>query len=316
MTRSVDKTTIEDLPSVRGRYIANADLSALTWFRVGGTADVVFLPADEEDLGTFLCAVDQDISVYPVGVGSNLLVRDGGLRGVVVRLAKGFTDIEADGMLLHVGAGALDAQVAKAAARAGIAGLEFYCGVPGSIGGALTMNAGAYGQETRDVLVEASGFDRSGASFAFTSKEMDFSYRHCGVAEGRFFTQAIFRGHHDEKDRITARMDQIMRQRETSQPIRERTGGSTFANPEGHKSWQLIDSVGGRGRIVGDAQVSEQHCNFLINRGTATANDLETLGESLRADVKMKHDIDLRWEIRRIGQLLNEAQDLPSGERT
>jgi len=296
--------TSRDLPSVRGRLIDDADLSAVTWFRVGGLADVMFIPADEDDLARFLGAVDPCVPVYPMGVGSNLLVRDGGLRGVVVRLGKGFADIEPDGVNVHAGAAALDAHVAKAAARHGIAGLEFYCGVPGTIGGALTMNAGAYGCETCDILIEATGFDRAGNAFAFTNDEMQFSYRHCGVAEGRFFTGAIFRGQRGDPAVITARMDDIMRQREQSQPIRERTGGSTFANPEGTKSWQLIDSIGGRGRIHGDAQVSEQHCNFLINRGKATARDLEFLGESLRADVLRDHAIDLHWEIRRIGEPL------------
>ena len=304
------RITAQDLPSVRGRLVEQADLSALTWFRVGGAADVLFIPADEEDLADFLRCVDPDLPVYPVGVGSNLLVRDGGIRGVVVRLAKGFADIKADGVVVHAGAAALDAQFAKTAARHGVGGLEFFCGVPGTIGGALTMNAGAYGRETRDVLIEATGFDRQGRSFAFTNKDMGFTYRHCAVAEGRFFTGAIFRGFKDDPEAIEGRMAEIMSQREQSQPIRERTGGSTFANPDGHKSWQLIDSVGGRGRICGDAQVSEQHCNFLINRGAATAHDLESLGEGLRADVLDRHNIDLRWEIRRIGEPLAQG-DVP-----
>ncbi|MEO1149733.1 MAG: UDP-N-acetylmuramate dehydrogenase [Pseudomonadota bacterium] len=294
--------TAADLPPVRGRMIENADLSALTWFRVGGPADTLFMPADADDLAQFLRAVDPDIPVFPMGVGSNLLVRDGGIRGVVVRLARGFTDIHTDGVTVHAGAAALDAQVAKKAAAAGIGGLEFYCGVPGTIGGALTMNAGAYGRETCDVMIEATGFDRQGTPFAFTGAEMDFAYRHCGVAAGRFFTGAIFRGMKDDPGAIEARMAQIMRQREDSQPIRERTGGSTFANPPGEKSWALIDSVGGRGRRFGDAEFSEQHCNFLINRGAATAADLERLGEGVRADVRARHDIDLRWEIKRVGE--------------
>ncbi|MEM1191999.1 MAG: UDP-N-acetylmuramate dehydrogenase [Pseudomonadota bacterium] len=301
-TTAIARLTIADLPPVRGRMIENADLSALTWLRVGGPADVLFMPADEADLGDFLTRLDGDVPVYPMGVGSNLLVRDGGIRGVVVRLAKGFADIHTDGVTVHAGAAALDAHLAKKAGAAGIGGLEFYCGVPGTIGGALAMNAGAYGRETRDVMIEATGFDRQGTPFAFTCAEMDFAYRHCGVAAGRFFTGAIFRGMKDDPAAIEARMATIMRQREESQPIRERTGGSTFANPLGQKSWALIDSVGGRGRRVGDAEFSEQHCNFLINRGNAAAADLEALGEGVRADVLTQHEIDLRWEIRRVGE--------------
>ena len=294
--------TPDDLPPVRGRMIANADLAAMTWFRVGGAADVLFLPADEADLGTFLKELPADIPVFVMGVGSNLLVRDGGIRGVVIRLGKPFAEIHVDGMNVHTGAGALDAQVARAAAQAGIAGLEFFIGIPGTIGGALTMNAGAYENETGAVLIEAGGLNRDGSEFALTRPEMDYGYRHCGAADGRVFTRAIFRGYADDPEKITARMTTIREKRESSQPIRERTGGSTFANPDGHKAWQLVDDVGGRGRIVGDAQVSEQHCNFLINRGAARAADLESLGEGLRRDVFNQHGIALRWEIRRVGE--------------
>ena len=293
---------IDDLPSVRGRYIEGADLSAVTWFRVGGQADVMFMPADEDDLAHFLKHTPVTIPIYPIGVGSNLLVRDGGIRGVVIRLGKAFGEVDVDWVNIHAGAAALDVRVAKAAAEAGVGGLEFFCGIPGSVGGALTMNAGAYGKETRDALIEAHAYDRQGNFHHFTRDEMGFSYRHCKAASGLIFTGAIFRGRMKPQEEILARMDEIMTQREASQPIRERTGGSTFANPPGMKSWQLIDSVGGRGRIIGDAQVSEQHCNFLINRGGATAADLENLGESLRADVKAHHDVELRWEIRRIGE--------------
>lgn len=296
-----------DLPLVRGKYVENADLSALTWFRVGGSADVLFQPADEDDLAQFLKKTPEDIPVYPVGVGSNLLVRDGGVRGVVIRLGAPFARIDIEGTRVTAGAAALDAQVAKAAARAGVAGLEFYRGVPGTIGGALAMNAGAYRGETKDVLVEAVGYTRAGERRVFTNKEMGFSYRHADVADGIIFTRAVFEGGSGDPKAIEEKMREIMASREASQPIRERTGGSTFANPDpalsaGRKSWQLIDEIGGRGRVVGDAQVSEQHCNFMINRGQATGADLEELIESLRNDVLTKTGVELRWEIRRIGE--------------
>jgi len=296
-----------DLPTVRGKYIEAADMSAFTWLRVGGPADVLFSPADEDDLAAFLKQTDTAIPVYPVGVGSNLLVRDGGVRGVVIRLGGAFGKIEIDGMRVTTGAAALDAQVAKRAGAAGVAGLEFYRGVPGTIGGALAMNAGAYGGETKDVLVEAVAYDRKGDRHILSNEDMHYSYRHCGAGDGLIFTSAVFQGHADDAAAIEARMAEIMTRREATQPIRERTGGSTFANPDlalsgGRKSWQLIDEIGGRGRIAGDAQVSEQHCNFMINRGKATAGDLEALIESLRKDVLTKTGVELRWEIRRIGE--------------
>ncbi len=301
------RARVDDLPSVRGKYVEGADLSALTWFRVGGPADVLFAPADEEDLAAFLKETPRDMPLLPVGVGSNLLVRDGGVRGVVIRLGSPFRKIETDGLTLTAGAAAIDAQVAKAAAAAGIAGLEFFRGVPGTVGGALAMNAGAYGGETADALVEAVAYDRDGTRRVLSNREMGFSYRHCAAADGLIFTQARFQGRADDPQAILARMDAISEKREATQPIRERTGGSTFANPDpalsgGLKSWQLIDRVGGRGRVVGDAKVSEQHCNFMINRGGASAADLETLIESLRADVKRETGVDLRWEIRRVGE--------------
>jgi len=298
---------LEDLPPVRGKYVENADLSALTWFRVGGPADVLFQPADEDDLADFLKNTPADIPVHPVGVGSNLLVRDGGVRGVVIRLGAPFAKIEIDGTRVTTGAAALDAQVAKRTGAAGVAGLEFYHGIPGTIGGALAMNAGAYGGETKDVLVEAVGYSRDGERHVFSNGEMGFSYRHADAAEGIIFTKAVFEGRPGDPKECEERMREIMASREASQPIRERTGGSTFANPDleasgGRKSWQLIDEVGGRGRVVGDAQVSEQHCNFMINRGKASAADLEELIESLRKDVLTKTGVELRWEIRRLGE--------------
>lgn len=303
------RITPDDLPPVRGKYIENADLAALTWFRVGGPADVLFIPADEDDLADFLKHLDKDIPVYPVGVGSNLLVRDGGVRGVVIRLGSPFRKIEVEGLRVTAGAAAIDAQVAKHAAKAGIAGLEFYRGVPGTIGGALAMNAGAYDGETKDVLVEAVAYDRRGERHVLSNADMKFSYRHCGAAEGLIFIEATFEGRAGDPTAILARMEEISERREATQPIRERTGGSTFANPDpalsdGRKSWQLIDEIGGRGRVVGDAEVSERHCNFMVNRGRATAADLEELIESLRKDVLTKTGVELRWEIRRIGERL------------
>ncbi len=300
------RVTPDDLPAVRGKYVAEADMSSITWFRVGGPADVLFAPADEDDLAHFLKETAPDVPVYPVGVGSNLLVRDGGVRGVVVRLGAAFSRIDVDGVRIKAGAAALDAQVAKAAARAGVDGLAFYRGVPGTIGGALRMNAGAYGGETKDVLVSCVAFDRSGARHELSNAAMGFAYRHSAAPADFIFTQAVFEGQPGDPADIEARMAEIMAKREASQPIKERTGGSTFANPDpeisgGRGAWALIDAVGGRGRIVGDAQVSERHCNFMINRGNATAADLENLIESLREDVLRETGVALRWEIKRIG---------------
>lgn len=292
---------------MRGRYVERADMSAITWFRVGGPADVLFAPEDEDDLAGFLKNTPREIPVYPVGVGSNLLVRDGGVRGVVIRLGAPFAKISVDGARVTAGAAALDAQVARAAARGGVAGLEFYRGVPGTIGGALAMNAGAYEQETKDILVEAVAFDRDGNRRVLKNADMKFAYRHCGAGPGLIFTGAAFEGRKDDPAAIEERMRQIMERREKSQPIREKTGGSTFANPDpaksgGRKAWQLIDQIGGRGRVVGDAQCSEQHCNFMINRGKATAADIESLVEGLRKEVLNKTGVELRWEIKRIGE--------------
>lgn len=307
--------TPEDLPFVRGKYLAGVRLADATWFRTGGPADVVYMPADEDDLAQFLKETPPDLPVYPVGVGSNLLVRDGGVRGVVIRLGAPFAAIAADGVRVRAGAGALDARVAKRAGAAGVAGLEFYRGVPGAIGGALRMNAGAYGGETKDVLVEAIAYDRSGARHVLSNADMGYSYRKSTVPDDFIFTAATFEGHADDPAAIEARMAEIMERREASQPIREKTGGSTFKNPDpeasgGRKTWELIEAAGARGRAVGDAQVSPHHCNFLINRGDASAADLEVLGESVRADVLRATGVALEWEIRRIGE------PLPGTERT
>lgn len=306
------RVTADDLPVTRGKYVPDAEMSAFTWFRVGGPADILFSPADEDDLASFLKNIDKAIPVYPVGVGSNLLVRDGGVRGVVIRLGAPFGKIEIDGLKITVGAAALDAQVAKRAAAAGVAGLEFYRGVPGTIGGALRMNAGAYDSETKDVLVEAVAYDRKGERHTLSPEDMNYSYRHCGADDDLIFTSAVFEGRPGASDAIEERMSEIMARREASQPIRERTGGSTFANPDptlsaNRKSWQLIDEIGGRGRVVGDAQASEQHCNFMINRGKATAADLEALIESLREDVLTNTGVELRWEIRRLGEAIGST---------
>lgn len=305
----IPHTIPPNLPAVRGKYVENADLSALTWFRVGGLADVLFMPADEEDLSHFLKETPEEIPVFVMGVGSNLLVRDGGVRGVVIRFGSPFRQIHVEGLRVTAGAGCIDAQVAKRAAQEGVAGLEFFRGVPGTIGGAIKMNAGAYGGEVKDVLVEAVAYDRQGNRRVLSNADLGFSYRHSSAPDDLIFTSATFKGRPDEPDAIIARMDKISAEREASQPIRERTGGSTFANPDpeksgGRKAWQLIDEIGGRGRIVGDAQVSERHCNFMINRGDATAADLEELIESLRRDVKERLGVELRWEIKRIGESL------------
>ena len=280
-------------------------MAPFTWFRVGGPADVIFLPEDEADLSAFLKALDPAVPVIPIGVGSNTLVRDGGVEGVVIRLGKAFGRIEAQGdNRIYAGAAALDAMVAREAAKAGIAGLEFYRGVPGSIGGATVMNAGCYGAETKDVLVEAYAIDRHGEAHTFTNAEMDFSYRKSAKAAvgGLIFTGALFEGTADDPAAITARMDEITARRENSQPIREKTGGSTFKNPPGHSSWKLVDEAGWRGKPYGGAMFSPLHSNFLINTGEATAADLEGLGETVRAEVKAATGIELDWEIKRIGR--------------
>ncbi len=290
-------------PDLRGRLSANEPLAPFTWFRVGGPAQILFTPADEADLSYFLSRLPRDIPVTVVGLGSNLIVRDGGVPGVVIRLgAKGFGEIVVEeGERLRVGAAVPDVKAARAASDAGIDGLAFYRGIPGGIGGALRMNAGAHGGETKDALVEARGVDRSGVIHVFSNADMGFSYRHSEAPDDVIFTQALFQGRRGDPAAILAEMDRITAAREASQPIREKTGGSTFKNPEGHKAWQLIDAAGCRGLVVGDAQVSEMHCNFLINRGAATAADIEALGEEVRRRVQAASGVLLSWEIKRIG---------------
>ena len=290
------------MPQLRGRLTANQRLSELTWFRVGGPAQMLFTPADEDDLAYFLGQLPIEIPVTVVGVGSNLIVRDGGLPGVVVRFApRGFGEVGAQGEVVSAGAAALDKRVAEVAAAANISGLEFFFGIPGTIGGALRMNAGANGAETRDVLIEVSGIGRDGKKHVFTNAEMKFVYRNSGVDPSIIFTSARFQGRPATAEAIRVRMNEVQAHREAAQPIREKTGGSTFKNPPGNSAWKLIDAAGCRGLRVGGAQVSEMHCNFLINTGEATAGDIETLGETVRARVKENSGIELHWEIKRIG---------------
>jgi UDP-N-acetylmuramate dehydrogenase len=290
------------LPNLRGRLTADAVMADITWFRVGGPARVLFSPADEADLALFLSALPRDVPVVVVGLGSNLLVRDGGFDGVVIRLGKGFGDITVEpGHRITAGTAVPDAKLARAAADAGISGLAFYRGIPGSIGGALRMNAGAHGRETTDVLRSARAVDRSGQIHALAHADMGFTYRHCAIPPDWIFTQATFQGVPGEPAAILAEMDEVAAYREQHQPVRERTGGSTFKNPPGHSAWKLIDAAGCRALRIGGAQVSELHCNFLINADNATAEDIERLGEIVRARVLATSGIALQWEIIRLG---------------
>jgi len=291
------------MPDLRGRLIANQMMADITWFRVGGPAEAMFSPSDEEDLSYFLSHLPADIPVAVVGVGSNLLVRDGGIEGVVIRLARGFNETAVQGNLIRAGTAVPDVRLAQVAAEAGLAGLAFYRGVPGSVGGALRMNAGAYQRETKDVLVEARAVDRKGNAHVLKNADFGFSYRHSELPADYIATQAVFHGEPGDKAAIKAEMDKITEAREATQPIKSRTGGSTFKNPPGKKSWQLIDAARCRGLVVGDAQVSELHCNFLINRGNATAADIEALGEEVRRRVKEHSGVELDWEIVRLGKV-------------
>jgi UDP-N-acetylmuramate dehydrogenase len=291
------------MPALRGRMVANASMADLTWFRVGGPAQVLFSPADEEDLAYFLGRLPQEVPVTIVGLGSNLIVRDGGVPGVVIRLGgKGFGTVAVeDGHRVRAGTAVPDVKVSRAAADASIDGLAFFRGIPGSIGGALRMNAGAHGGETTDVLVEARGVGRKGDIRVFSHAEMGFAYRHSSAPADVIFTQALFQGRPGDQTAIQAEMERVTEAREAAQPIKEKTGGSTFKNPPGNKAWKLIDAAGCRGLVIGDAQVSEMHCNFLINRGNATAADIESLGEEVRRRVREHSGVELEWEIKRIG---------------
>ena len=288
-------------PEVRGRLLPNQPLSELTWFRVGGPAQVLFMPEDEDDLAYMLENLLAEIPVVVVGLGSNLIVRDGGVPGVVIRLGRGFSEIAIEDLKLRAGAAVPDVKVARAAQDAGIAGLAFLRGIPGAVGGALRMNGGAYGRETKDALVAARAVDRAGRIHVLSNADMDFAYRHCGAPQDYIFTQALFAGERGEPAAIAAEMAKITEAREATQPVKSRTGGSTFKNPPGGKAWQLIDGAGCRGLRVGDAQVSDLHCNFLINLGNASAADIEALGETVRQRVKETSGVDLDWEIKRIG---------------
>lgn len=293
------------LPELRGRLSAGAKLGDITWFRVGGPAEVLFTPADEADLAYFLKTIPAEVPVFTIGLGSNLLVRDGGVKGVVIRLGRGFGEIKVEGgNRLRVGTAVPDVKVARAAAEAGISGLHFYRGIPGSIGGALRMNAGAHGTETRDVLVSARAVDRQGNIHELTNADMGYTYRHCSVPEDWIFTQALYEGTPGDPAEIQKQMEEVAEYREANQPIKERTGGSTFKNPPGNSSWKLIDAAGCRGYRVGGAHVSNMHCNFLINDENASAEDIETLGETVRARVKANSGITLNWEIIRLGEPL------------
>ncbi len=295
------------------RFTQNAPLGAESWFGCGGTADILFQPADIDDLSLFLKDTPPELPVTILGGLANTIVRDGGIRGCVIRLGKPFAEIEIRGTRIVAGAGALNGTVAAAAAKAGIGGLEFLSGIPGTVGGALRMNAGAYGREVKDALVAAFGLDRTGRSEALMLDEMHMSYRHCGAPEGLIFTAAAFEGQREDKDIVRARLKEIKERRRDTQPIAEKTGGSTFANPtaeelaaaglpEGTRAWQLVERVGGRGLKIGGAMMSEKHCNFMINTGTATAADLEDLGDEIISRVKNLLGVTLHWEIRRIGE--------------
>jgi len=297
----------DTLPPVRGKLLRDEPLAPFTWFRVGGSAEVLFIPADADDLAAFLSALDPAVPVTVLGVGSNVIVRDGGVEGVIIRLAgRPFAGIATEGETITAGAGALDAMVARASAKAGLAGLEFYAGIPGTIGGALTMNAGCYGAETKDVLVSAWGLTRAGQRVDYALSDFGYTYRHSQARADIIWIEATYRGTPDDPAAVAARIAEITARRETTQPIREKTGGSTFKNPPGHSSWKLVDDAGWRGRLHaetgGGAMFSPLHSNFMINPGEATAADIEGLGEAVRADVLAKSGVQLDWEIKRIGR--------------
>lgn len=298
---------LDRLPAVRGTYTENAPLAGLTWFRVGGPARVLFQPADAADLAEFRAKCPADVPVTVIGVGSNLLVRDGGIEGVVIRLGRGFNHIIAEGETVRAGAAALDMAVARGAQEAGLSGLEFLRGIPGTIGGALRMNAGSYGGEIKSILLEAEAIDSQGRMRRYSVEDMQLSYRTCGLPRDLLFIEALFRGLPADRDAIAGRMAEITASREATQPVKSRTGGSTFKNPPaeisgGRKAWQLVDAAGCRGLKIGAARVSEQHCNFLINEGGASAADIETLGEEVRRRVRETTGVTLEWEIIRLGE--------------
>jgi len=298
---------IERLPKVRGRYSENAPIAGITWFRVGGPAEVLFRPADEADLADFLQRKPADVPITVIGVGSNLLVRDGGIAGVVVRLGRGFAAIDIDGMHVRAGAMALDYNVALTCREASLAGFEFLSGIPGTVGGGLRMNAGAYGREVKDIVTGVHVLDVKGVAHELDLSEWGPCYRGCGVPDEWIFTSAEMIGAPGDQSEITRAISYVQSARADTQPIRSRTGGSTFANPDGYKAWRLIDQSGCRGLTIGGAMVSNKHCNFLINSGNATATDLESLGEEVHRRVLEVTGIELEWEIRRIGMPMESA---------
>jgi UDP-N-acetylmuramate dehydrogenase len=296
-------SAVATMPQVRGRLTPDAPLAPLVWFKSGGTAEGLFEPKDEEDLVSFLRELDPETPVMALGLGSNLIVRDGGVPGVVIRLGKAFAKIDrVDETNLRCGGGASGILVSSTARDAGIAGLEFLRGIPGTVGGFVRMNGGAYGREVRDILVSARLVLRSGEVVEWPLDELGYTYRHSEVPHGAVVVEAVFRGTPGDPQAIGAEMDAIARAREESQPLRSRTGGSTFKNPDGHKAWALIDAAGCRGLTIGDAQVSEKHCNFLLNLGSATSAEIEALGEEVRRRVEAKTHISLEWEIQRVGR--------------
>ncbi|MGO9008153.1 MAG: UDP-N-acetylmuramate dehydrogenase [Beijerinckiaceae bacterium] len=291
------------MPGLRGKLRADVPLAPLTWFRTGGAAQTAFWPEDAEDLATFLAGLDPAIPVMPLGLGSNLLVRDGGLEGIVIFLGPGFGALTIEHDVVSVGAAVPDVKLASAAANAGLAGFSFLRGIPGTIGGALRMNAGAFGGEVKDIFLSCEGIGRNGEIRRFDAEAIEFSYRHCGI-DDVIFTRASLIGRPGDQEAIRTEMAEIAQARSTTQPVNTRTGGSTFKNPPGHKAWQLVDEAGCRGLVLGDAQVSELHCNFLINRGRASAADIEDLGEEVRRRVVDTSGVMLEWEIQRVGARL------------
>jgi len=288
------------MPELRGSLVGNVELAPWTWFKTGGRAQAVFTPADAEDLSYFLSHLDPDVPILILGQGSNLLVRDGGVEGVVIALGPGFNDMKFDGEIATIGAASLGVKLASAGAMVSVAGFSFLRGIPGNIGGALRMNAGAFGSEIKDIFVSCEGIDRRGVLHEFKLADMDYSYRHCGL-NSVIFTRARLAGKPGHQDEIRREMAEIAEARSKTQPVNTRTGGSTFKNPDGQKAWELIDKAGCRGLVMGDAQVSELHCNFLVNRGKASAADLEGLGEEVRRRVFTASGIWLEWEIERVG---------------
>jgi UDP-N-acetylmuramate dehydrogenase len=313
--RTPSPQLIDRLPPLRGRISSRVSLAAVTWFRVGGPAEVMVRPADVEDLAVFLNGRPRDVALTVLGVGSNVLIRDGGIDGIVLRLGRGFAGVSVEGNRVRAGAAALDVNVALAARDAGLAGLEFLRGIPGTIGGALKMNAGAYGGEIRDVLVEATALDAEGGRHVLSAADMGFTYRHSCVPDDWILVEGVFEGRPGDPVEIGARMAAIAQAREDSQPIRTRTGGSTFKNPPDRRAWELIDAAGCRGLTRGGAQVSEQHCNFLINLGEATAADLESLGEEVRWRVLENSGVELQWEVVRLGRPAPVAYRVPTDEK-